>query len=179
MIELDIQGLDELIKKFEKAGGGDFRDNFELWLEAMGLDFLDIVQDEIINQEIVDTRRLVQSFRKGGDSNVFRFQGSGINLELEVGTNLEYASYVNDGYPLVTENSASFTMKDGRLARWVPGIWEGDRFRYIRGATSGMLLKERFIPGRPYFEDAERIFRVMFAASLEKKLQQWLDIYFG
>lgn len=178
MIDIDIEGLDQLIEKFEKAGGGDFRDNFQLWLEAMGLDFLDVVQDEIIKQEIVDTRRLVQSFRKGDESNVFRFQGSGINLELEVGTNLEYASFVNDGYPLVTEDSASFRLKDGRLARWVPGIWEGGRFRYIPGAATGMLLKERFIPGRPYFDDAERIFRVLFAASLDKKLQEWLNKYF-
>ena len=178
MIDIEIRGIKQLIAKFEKAGKGDFNDQMNLWLEAMGIEFLDVVQDEIIRQQILDTRGLLSSFKKGNKDNVWIFQGKAITLTLEVGTILEYASYINDGYPLVTANKPHRVLKDGTLARWVPGVWTGDSFEYIRGSQEGMLLKEKFIPGRPYFEDAESIFRILFNASLDKKIQQWLDRYF-
>lgn len=182
MIEIDIEGLDELIQKLEKASGGELQKQIEVWLEATGITFLDIVQDEIIQQEIVDTRGLVSSFRKGDSKNFWKLKSGGITLTLEVGTKLEYASYVNDGYPLVTERSASGAKRIGGqliMTRWVPGVWKGDSFEYIKGAKTGMLLKEQFIPGRPYFEDAEAIMQLFFNTSLERKLQQWIDAYFN
>ena len=179
MITIRTEGLEEFIDKLEKAGGGAFHKEATLWLQAMGLEFLDIVQDQIISDEVVNTRRLFNSFRKGDREGFWKLKKGGITLTLEVWTKLEYASIINDGYPTVTENSASRTLKDGTLVRWVPGVWEGDEFRYIKGSDEGMLLKERFIPGRPYYDDAEALFELMFNQSLERKLQQWLDKFFG
>lgn len=184
MLDVNIQGLDELIKKFEKAGGGEFRKQAGLYLEALGLEFLDIVQDEIIRLKIVESSRLLSSFNRGDSQNVFLYSSGG--LELEVGTNMEYASYINDGYPTVTDKSAIDSpmfpggmMRDGTLVRWVPGIWEGDKFTFDPESDTGMLLKERFIDGRPYWDNAAVIFNAIFEKSLDAKLQIWIDEFFG
>lgn len=181
MINVEIEGLEELIAKLEKAAGGEFLKQAALWLEAMGLEFLDVVQDEIIRREIVDLRGLLNSFRKGSGENFWEIQSGSLKIKLEVGTRLEYASFINDGYPLVTERSASGAKRIGGrvvMYRWVPGEWNGDRFEYQKNADTGMLLTEQFIEGRPYFTDAETIFSLLFNQSLDRKLQEWIDIFF-
>jgi hypothetical protein len=45
----------------------------------------------------------------------------------------EYASFIEDGHM--------------QYSRWVPGEWRGDKFEYIPGAKTGMMLKEKWIPG--------------------------------
>ncbi len=150
-----------------KAGNGEFKKAMAEWFEACGYEFLNAVQDEIINRHVVDTRLLLHSFTKGDNNNVWEIHDGG--LTLEVGTNLEYAEYVNDGH---------WTCKKGELSRWVPGIWSGDRFTYDPGAKTGMLLKQKWIEGYHYWEAAVRIFGRMFRASMEKKMQQWGDEFF-
>lgn len=46
----------------------------------------------------------------------------------------EYASFVEDGHM--------------QHARWVPGRWDGDVFRYDPGAKTGMKLTTKWIPGQ-------------------------------
>lgn len=185
MIDIDIEGLDALIEKLEEAGGGAFTEKAHQWLEAMGLEFLDIVQDEIIRTKTVMTRRLINSFGRGDSDNVFSFRSGG--LELEVGTDLEYASFPNDGHMTVTEQSAMKNNprypggrnSEGKLVRWVPGVWRGDRFEYDPNVETGMLLTEKFVPGTHYWESANVIFSALFERSLDVKLQQWIDEFFG
>lgn len=59
-----IDGLDQFIEDLDAAINGDLRAEYEEWLEAMGYQFLDIVQDEIIRTKTVDARRLLNSFQK-------------------------------------------------------------------------------------------------------------------
>ena len=92
------------------------------------------------------------------------------DLTLEVGTNVEYAGYVNDGH---------WTNPKGVQRRWVPGYWEGDRFIYDPSAKTGMLLKQHWVEGAHYFESALRIYEKMFQTEAENKLQEWLERYFG
>ena len=117
---------------------------------------------------MLDSRLLLASFEKGNDANVWELTDGG--LTLEVGTNLSYAGYVNDGH---------WTNTKGVARRWVPGYWEGDRFIYDPGAETGMLLKQHWVEGKHYFESALRIFEKIFQASAEAKLQEWIDKYFG
>lgn len=165
---MKIEGLDELIKKLKKAANGGLKEQMALWLEGMGMEFLDIVQDEITRTKTVDTRLLLNSFKRGDSANVFELKSGG--LTLHIGTNLDYASYANDGH---------FTIDPSKNQdrRWVPGRWKGDRFEYDPSADTGMLLKFQWVDGSGYWDNALAIFEKMFTKSLEKKVQQWLDTF--
>ncbi|MCY9219017.1 HK97 gp10 family phage protein [Bacillus haynesii] len=161
-----IDGLDEFIQALDEAIDGGLQSQYELWLEAMGYEFLDIVQDEIMKTETVETRRLLNSFQEGDADNIFSTTAG--NLTLDVGTNLEYASFVNDGH---------FTIDPSKNLdrRWVPGRWKGDRFEYDPAAETGMLLRFQWIDGSGFWDNALAIFERMFEKSLDRKLQEWLD----
>ena len=165
-----IDGLDQFIEDLNAAVNGGLQAEYEEWLEAMGYEFLDIVQDEVIRTKTVDARRLLNSFQKGDQENVFSMSSGG--LKLDVGTNLEYASYTNDGH---------FTIDPSKNQdrRWVPGRWVGDRFEYDPNAETGMLLKIQWVEGSGYWDNAISIFEQMFEQSLDRKLQQWIDEQFG
>jgi hypothetical protein len=151
-----------------------FRKECAKFLEACGLDLLRIVGDEIIRREVVDTRLLLASFTKGNKNNVWEASHDG--LTLTVGTNVEYASYVNDGH---------WTNPKGVYVRWVPGYWQGNigpggmnsRFVYDPGAKTGMLLKQHWVEGKHYWEAAIRIFDSIFPKILMRKMQEWMATF--
>lgn len=163
-MSLQIKGLKEFLKRLDKAINGGLKNEMGLWLEALGFEFLDIVQDEIIRTNTVDTRRLLNSFDRSDEENMWVIREGG--LSLEIGTNVEYASFVNDGH---------WTTKEGVEARWVPGRWIGDDFEYDPDAKTGMLLKRKWVEGTHYWDHALLIFERIFEKSLDRKLQQWLD----
>lgn len=167
-VEFDMSEFRAFFDRMEKAAKGDFRKEFELFLEGIGNEFLRILQDEIIRRKAIDSRMLLASFEKGGAGNVWKLTDGG--LTLEVGTNVSYASYVNDGH---------WTNPKGVDRRWVPGSWQGDRFVYDPSADTGMLLKQQWVEGKHYWESALRILNEIYPDILEKKLQEWLDSYFG
>ena len=59
-----IDGLDQFIEDLNAAVNGGLQAEYEEWLEGMGYEFLDIVQDEVIRTKTVDARRLLNSFQK-------------------------------------------------------------------------------------------------------------------
>lgn len=162
-MKITFKGVKEFSKALSDAVDGGLKAEYALWLEAMGFEFLDLVQDEIIRTKTVDTRRLLNSFGKG-DGQFWEISSGG--LSLEVGTNLNYARYVNDGH---------WTNKKGVKSRWIPGIWKGDRFEYTPGAKTGMLLKQKWIEGSGYWDSSLAIFERIFKLSLDRRLQEWID----
>jgi hypothetical protein len=116
----------------------------------------------------MDTRLLLKSFRRSGDGCIWTIEDDGMSLE--IGTNVDYASYVNDGH---------WTNPKGVDTRWVPGYWTEDRFIYDPNAKTGMLLKQKWVPGKHYWESAIRILDKMIPQLLEAKVQKWIDEYFG
>lgn len=164
----DFSEFKDFLEKIEKAARGDFKKDFELFLEGIGNEFLRILEDEIIRRQVLDTRLLLASFHKGDANNVWEMSEGG--LSLEVGTNLEYASYTNDGH---------WTNTKGVDKRFVPGRWEGDRFIYDPSEKGGMLLKQHWVEGKHYWESALRILDAIYPEMLDKKLQEWIDDYFG
>lgn len=154
-----IEGLKEFANRLEKAASGELQKEFALWLEAMGFQFSEEIQMEIIRTKTVDTRRLLNSFDKGDSDNVWKISKHG--LTLEIGTNVNYASYANDGH--------------WQERRFVPGRWNGQRFEYDPKAKTGMMLKAKWVEGTGYWESALAIFEKMFDKGLENKLQEWLD----
>lgn len=166
-VDFDTAGADKFFDALEAAARGGFRKELELFLEGLGNEFLRIVEDEIIRRKVLDTRLLLASFHKGDGNNLWELTEG--NLTLEVGSTLEYAGYVNDGH---------WTNPKGVDRRFVPGYWQGDRFIYDPTAEGGMVLKQHFVDGKPYFDSALRILDKMLPEFLDKKLQEWLDNYF-
>nr|WP_103241112.1 HK97 gp10 family phage protein [Acetatifactor muris] len=157
------------IERLNQAGRGkEFEKELSRFLDAIAVEFLSYVQDFIIQAGSVDTRLLLNSFQKSGEGNVFIAQEGG--LQIEVGTNVEYASFVNDGHWL---NPRGVDM------RWVPGEWQGERFIYQPGAKTGMLLKQKWIEGSHYFDDAIRLMERMAPQFMERKIEQWLGQFFS
>lgn len=167
MIEIDLQGAREFFDALGSAAKGDFKKEMELYLEGIGNEFLRLVEDEIIRRQVLDTRLLLASFHKDHEKNVWELSDGG--LTLEVGSTLEYAGYVNDGH---------WTNTKGVERRFVPGYWNGDRFIYDPSAKGGMMLKQKWVSGKHYWESALRIMEKIMPEMLDKKLQEWLDKYF-
>jgi hypothetical protein len=138
--------------------------DFSILLEAEGMSLLDLVQQKIIALQAVDYRRLLNSFDKGSQGNVWELSNGG--LTLTVGTNVKYAQAVNDGHWTVKNKFSRII--GGRKARWVPGVWSGNRFIYRPGADEGMLLKEKFIQGKPYWDQALNMFEAIFNQEVEE-----------
>lgn len=161
--KVDIAGMQDFMKVVNNlSNDAKLKREVAEWLDASGMQFLEEVQNQIISMGIVDTRRLLNSFDKGGDGNIWNIKNGG--LTLEIGTNVEYALYVNDGH---------MTNPNGVETRFVPGEWNGDTFEYKRGAKTGMVLKQQWVDGRPYWDNALIIFERMFEQSFQRKFRQW------
>lgn len=167
-VNIDMSDFKKFFETLEKSAKGDFKKELELFLEGIGEEFLRILQDEIIRRQVLDTRLLLASFEKGSDGNVWELSDGG--LTLEVGTNIDYASYVNDGH---------WTNTKGVDKRFVPGYWDGDRFIYDPTAKGGMVLKQQWVEGKHFWESALRILDKMYPSLLEAKMQEWMNNYFG
>ena len=129
-VRIDATELRRFVERLNQAGRGkEFEKELSRFLDAIAVEFLSYVQDFIIQAGSVDTRLLLNSFQKSGEGSVFIAQEGG--LQIEVGTNVEYASFVNDGHWL---NPKGVDM------RWVPGEWQGERFIYQPGGNRGMRL---------------------------------------
>lgn len=166
-VNFDFSDMKAFFNRVRQAGGGDFKKALELFLEGLGMDFLRIVQDEIIRRDVVDTSLLLQSFQKGDKGSVWVMREG--DLTLEIGSNVKYAKFVNDGH---------WTNKKGQAGRFVPGAWEGGKFTYDSGAKTGMYLKQKWVPGKPYWDSAVRAIEKIAPKALEAKLQEWLSSYF-
>ena len=160
---IEISGLKEFEQKCNRASQ-DLKPFAGECLQEAGEEFLDIVQDEIMAAGNLDTRLLLSSFSRGGADNVWELDFGG--LTLTIGTRVKYAAYVNDGHRQTP-------------GRFVPGAWSGDRFTYIPGAKTGMVLKASFVPGSHYFDKASATAERMLPKVIEAKLQAWLQRYFG
>lgn len=168
-VRIDATELRRFVERLNQAGRGkEFEKELSRFLDAIAVEFLSYVQDFIIQAGSVDTRLLLNSFQKSGEGSVFIAQEGG--LQIEVGTNVEYASFVNDGHWL---NPKGVDM------RWVPGEWQGERFIYQPGAKTGMLLKQKWIEGSHYFDDAIRLMERMAPQFMERKIEQWLGQFFS
>lgn len=168
-MSIDATELRRFVERLNQAGRGKgFEKELSRFLDAIAVEFLSYVQDFIIQAGSVDTRLLLNSFQKNGEGSVFITQEGG--LQIEVGTNVEYASFVNDGHWL---NPKGVDM------RWVPGEWQGERFIYQPGAKTGMLLKQKWIEGSHYFDDAIRLMERMAPQFMERKMEQWLGQFFS
>ena len=160
---IDVSQLESFASKMKQAATG-LKPFMGEVLDDAGEEFLDIVQDEIMSAGNVDTRLLLSSFKKGSGNGVYELDLGA--LTLTVGTRVEYAKWVNKGH----------SQKPGRF---VPGVWSGDRFVYIPGAKTGMVLKASMVKGSHFFDKSVEVLRRMFPKMAQSKFNEYVRRYFS
>lgn len=123
-----IEGWDDFVENFSRFVD-KWADKKKLLLQRMA----NIYHGEVIPHVPVDTSRLVDSIT------IF---GEGIpNDYVEVGTNVEYALYVNDGHV--------------QHKRFLPAdkLTVGGKAKYLKeNNQKGIMLKERYVQGAFFME---------------------------
>ena len=159
---IDVSQIEAFASKMEDAEKGVKPYMGEI-LDDVGEEFLDICVDAIMEAKNVDTRLLLSSFLKGSGNNIYELDLGA--LTLRVGTNVEYAQWVNKGH-------------GQQPGRFIPGIWSGDKFVYTPGAKTGMVLKASFVKGSHFFDIAAGTMRDMFPVMARAHLEKYLARYF-
>ena len=59
--------------------------------------------------------------------------------EIHIKSPAKYAGWVNDGHPQ-------------QPGRFIPGSWQGNKFRYNPKAKGGMVLKKSYVKGQKFVE---------------------------
>lgn len=143
-----IEGWDEFVERFSDLVD-KWGDKKRILLERMG----NIYHAEIIPNVPVDTSRLVDS--------LFVF-GEGIPQDyVEVGTNVEYALYVNDGHV--------------QHRRFLPAdkLTVGGRTKYLKSSNQkGIMLSERYVNGAFFMEKGMQSAKPRFERLVESFMRQ-------
>lgn len=160
---IDISELEGFARKCE-AMQADLKPYAGKTLEEIGEDFLDIVQRQIQESHNIDKGTLLKSFTKGGAGNIFQLDMGA--LTLTIGTDVYYAHWVNKGHPQ-------------KRGRFIPGIWEGPHFRYIPGATTGMVLKASAVKGSHFFDGSVEKLEEIFPKKAKSAFEQFFNRYFS
>ncbi len=181
----DFSECHDFFDKCIKAGNGGMKKDFALWLEGLGIEFLEVVQELIKSRKIIDTRLLLHSFNKGNANNIWEISRG--DLTLQVGTNVNYAEYVNYGHwlnPLDYDTFYAGSIGPQSVStRFVPGVWKKrangkPTFEYQPGAKTGMVLKQKYIEGKHFWEDSIKILEKIMPDFIEAKLEQWFNSCF-
>lgn len=159
---IDISQLEDFARRCE-AARADLKPYAGKALEETGEEFLTIVQMAIQELGNVDTGKLMASFTKGADGNIWELNADG--LTLTIGTNVEYAKWVDIGHRQTP-------------GRFIPGYWDGKHFRYDPGAKTGMILKASFAKGSHYFSRSVGTLRRMLPEMMETSFGQFFRRYF-
>ena len=164
---IDLSQLQAFAQKMQRYANESFKQELAALMKGIGADFLAIVQDVIIAEQIVDTRLLLASFGQGGPENIWNESDGG--LTIEVGSGQEYAGFVNDGH---------HTTPAGVAQRFVPGEWKGGRFQYQPGAKTGMMLKRKWVAGQHYWETALRQAKPIVERAAHEAISRWIAQFF-
>lgn len=122
-----IEGWDDFVKNFAQ-----FVDMWEEKKAKLLIRMGNIYHSAIIPHVPTDTSRLVDS--------IFVVEDGIPQDYVEVGTNVEYALYVNDGHV--------------QHKRFLPAekLSAGGRTKYLKNGGKGIMLSERYVPGVHFME---------------------------
>lgn len=160
---MNVHDFDGLARRFRALADDGIEQVLRNIAEAAGETLLNLIVDEIDKQGLIDTGALWQSFSRGEDGNVWEWDIDRNALTLEVGSNLPYAYYLNDGYTIEKEY-------------FVPGYWNGGgSFVYDTGAKGGFMAKPRSFIGRHYFDIAVAEFEEGMNEFIIRRLERELE----
>ncbi|WP_236781901.1 HK97 gp10 family phage protein [Aneurinibacillus sp. XH2] len=137
---VNIHDFDGLYRKLQEMQHGVIEKVIRNIVEALGETLLNELIEEIGRQDLIDTGTLWNSFTRGDEENVWEWDIDRNAITLEVGSNLSYARYLNDGYTI-------------EKTHFVPGYWNsGGSFIYAPSAKTGFMARPRTFIGRTYFD---------------------------
>lgn len=152
----DFSEFKELAKRFQKAVDEQVVDRLirELLVEIAYRAVARIKMRTPVNTGDLRRKWMVGGIEKRGNS-----------YAIEIFNNLEYASYVENGF----------------RAHWVPGEWVGNQFMYIPGAKTGMQVgpKNGWVEGRFMMTISMQEIERELPAFLERKQVQLLRDILG
>lgn len=161
VVKITTRGLDEWQRKLlqmEHEGVDRMKDRV---LRTVGLR----IQEYLDDLTPARSGRLKGSMSVGHPDNVFKIQ-VGRTSYVFVGTAVEYAAAVNDGH----------TQRKGRF---VPGFWSSGTFHYQPGASEGMVLTGKVIPGAFMFEKAQEYTEDDIPTIMEFETRRTFEEIFG
>lgn len=131
-----IDALEEWQRGLAEMGGEAFERMQDRALRTTGLRIQEYLDD--LTPTAPGGGRLKGSMSVGHPDNVFEIV-VGNKSYVVVGTNVDYAPYVNDGH-------------EQRKGRFIPGEWRSGTFHYMPGHKEGMVLTGKVIPGARMFD---------------------------
>lgn len=141
----EVEGLEQFRDFIATLTDKEIKALLDRIIRTAGLRYLELVRDKTPRR----TGRLKNSLFAGGADSIFIVRVTKKVAEILVGTAVEYAIYVNDGYE----------QKPGQL---VPGEWRGGTFYYLpkdvypNALAEGkfMVLTGKKIAGQHMFDNA-------------------------
>lgn len=187
-----IEGLDKLEKTLLDTAKTHFPEAVDRMLESMGWvllreskkalkadkrpharfkDFWDlgggIEFTHNINTNMIDGGTLWNSLNKGDNQNRWEYIQSSNTFRLTVGTKVNYASYINDGYKI-------------KKPHWVPGYVDGNGiFRHDSGSPTGIMVQPREFEGVKFFDIAMQELEKIAPDIIKRELSRMVEKYYG
>ena len=93
-VTIDYSQYEDFFNRLRVVATRSFQSDFKKMLEGTAIEFLSMVQNSIFAHGNVDTRLMLNSYKKGGPENVWVEDG----MSYEVGSNVYYCKYVNYGH---------------------------------------------------------------------------------
>lgn len=115
-----LEGFDDWMKQMKSVIRGKLPKLLELWAEALALQLMSMVAEKTpVNQGALRNSFLSAGAGVDGDGSVFLKVGMKGGVEIVVGSNLEYAEYVEAGHR--TRNSGTSRETAKGAGKWVEG----------------------------------------------------------
>lgn len=136
---------------------------FEDWSEVgMGIQY-----SKTEDTNMIDNGMLWNSLTKGNPENVWQYMNASNTFRLRIGTNLDYAKWINDGYKVKKDH-------------WVPGVVDGNGiFRYDPNAETGLMVKAREFEGVQYFDIAMNELEKVAPDIIRRELKRMVEKFYG
>jgi hypothetical protein len=163
MAKVNKRDLERLYRHLKENSADEVKEAVSRLARKAGYGVLRGAQDRVPVRDGV----LRRSLSVGRPDNVFEFSMKGSHADITVGTNVEYARYVEEG----------FTQRKGQF---VPGYWKGGEFRYDPNAYK-KFLQERKKGNHPNLTDygiiltGQRIPGVRYLARSLAEIEAVLD----
>lgn len=143
----------------------DFADNlsdltdFHSACESAVKEIAERLHKMLISNTPVDFGTL-QAFWQTEENYSYMVERKSNGFEVTLVNRAKYALWVNDGHKQ-------------RPGRFIPGYWEGSRFRYDPNADGGMVLKKSWVKGRFFVEIS--IVQLIGTKQIEQIVYQQLE----
>ena len=122
---------------------GEITDYIRVYIEDSGM------LEEELNNILINLKANIQGQLKPGHGVITHDLHDSIETDIEsqsktsaiirAYSEIEYAPWVNDGH-------------SQQPGRFIPGQWDGNRFKYQPGAKTGMVLKKSYVKGLHFME---------------------------